>query len=181
MKYPAHVTTCALLACFIQSTRAYEAAAVINEIHYNGASPAEPEWIELSNKLSIDVDLSGWRMTGGADFTFPNGTTLRAGGFLVVSDNPAALQSAAGIMGVLGPWTGSLNNSGETLRLRDLSGRVMEEVSYNDRGRWPSGADGSGATLARKGGHTSGRTADGWEMSRRIGGTPGADNSGVIR
>lgn len=160
--------------------RAYEAAAVINEIHYNGASPTDPEWIELTNRLSIDVDLGGWRMTGGADFTFPAGTTLRAGGYVVISDNPAALQTSAGITGVLGPWTGSLNNSGETLRLRDLSGRVMEEVSYNDRGRWPNGADGSGATLSRKGGHVSGRTADGWELSKRVGGSPGASNDGVI-
>lgn len=158
---------------------AYEAAAVINEIHYNGASPADPEWIELTNKLSIDVDLGGWKLSGGANFTFPAGTTLKAGGYLVISSNPAALQTAAGITGVLGPWVGSLNNSGETLRLRDLSGRVMEEVTYNDRGRWPSGADGSGATLARKGGHTRGDSADGWELSARVGGSPGADNHGV--
>ena len=153
---------------------------MINEIHYNGAAPGDPEWIELHNRLSIDVDLGGWRLTGGADFTFPAGTTLKAGGFLVVSDNPAALQTAAGITGVLGPWTGSLNNAGETLRLRDLSGRLMEEVTYNDRGRWPSGADGSGATLARKGGHVSGGSPDGWELSRAVGGSPGADNSGLL-
>lgn len=168
----------ALLAAF--PARAYEAAAVINEIHYNGAAPTDPEWIELTNRLSIDVDLGGWKLSGGADFTFPAGTTLRAGGFLVISDNPTVLQTSAGITGVLGPWTGSLNNSGETLRLRDLSGRVMEEVTYNDRGRWPSGADGSGATLARKGGHVSGRSADGWELSKRVGGSPGASNDGVI-
>ena len=159
---------------------AYEAAAVINEIQYNGAAPGDPEWIELTNQLSIDVDLGGWKLSGGADFTFPAGTTLRAGAFMVISDNPAALQTAAGITGVLGPWTGSLNNSGETIRLRDLSGRLMDEVSYNDRERWPAGADGSGATLARKGGHTSGRTVDGWDLSQRVGGSPGADNSGVV-
>jgi hypothetical protein len=155
---------------------AYEAAAVINEIHYNGASLTDPEWIELTNKLSIDVDLGGWKLSGGVDFSFPAGTILRAGGFLVISDNPAVLQTAAGIPGVLGPWTGSLSNGGETLRLRDMSGRLMEEVTYNDRGRWPSGADGSGATLSSKGIHTSGRTADGLELSKRIGGSPGAAN-----
>ena len=153
---------------------------MINEIHYNGAAPGDPEWIELHKRLSIDVDLGGWRLTGGADFTFPVGTTLKAGGFLVVSGNPAALQLAAGITGVLGPWTGSLNNAGETLRLRDLSGRLMDEVAYNDRGRWPSGADGSGATLARKGGHVSDNGPDGWELSKTVGGSPGADNRGLV-
>jgi len=168
-----------LLPLLADSARALEAAAVISEIHYNGAAPGDPEWIELTNRLSIDVDLSGWKLAGGANYTFPAGTTLQAGGFLVISDNPAALQTAAGITGVLGPWTGSLNNSGETLRLRDLSGRLMEEVTYNDRGRWPSGADGSGATLSRKGGHTRGDLADGWELSKRVGGSPGAANDAV--
>ncbi len=167
------------LAATPSALYALEAAAVINEIQYNPAAPGDPEWIELTNKLSVDVDLTGWRLTGGANFDFPAGTTLRAGGYLVISDNPAALQTAASITGVLGPWTGSLNNSGETLRLRDLSGRLMDEVTYNDRGRWPSGADGSGATLARKSGHVSGRTADSWALSRRVGGSPGAGNEAV--
>jgi len=52
-------------------------------------------------------------------------------------------------------------------------------VTYNDRGRWPGGADGSGATLARKGGHTRGDSADGWELSKRTGGSPGAPNDGI--
>jgi hypothetical protein len=167
-----------LLLC-VPAARSYEAAAIINEIHYNGAASADPEWLELHNQLSIDVDLTGWRLTGGANYTFPAGTTLKAGGYLVISGNPSALQTAAGITGVLGPWTGNLNNGGETLRLRDLSDRVMEEVTYNDRGRWPSGADGSGATLARKGGHTRGDSADGWELSKRTGGSPGASNDGI--
>ncbi len=167
------------LLCCAASAQAFEAAAVINEIQYNPAAPADPEWIELHNRLSIAVDLGGWRLTGGANFTFPAGTTLPPGGYVVLSDNPSALQTAVGITGVLGPWTGSLNNSGETLRLRDLSGRVMDEVTYNDRGRWPSGADGSGATLARKGGHVSGRLADDWELSKRLGGSPGASNDGI--
>ena len=155
---------------------ALEAAAVINEIQYHPAAPTDPEWIELRNRLSIDVDLTGWQLTGGANFTFPTGTVLKANGFLVLASNPAALQSASGITGVLGPWSGNLSNAGESLRLRDLSGRLMDEVSYNDSGAWPVGPDGSGSTLSRRDGHLNGRQPAAWAVSRQSGGTPGTPN-----
>lgn len=159
---------------------ALEAVAVFNEIQYNPATVASPEWIELKNPQSTDVDLSGWRLAGGAKFTFPNGTIIRAGGFVVLSGNPAALQAEAGITGVLGPWTGNLSNSGETLELFDLSGRLMDEVTYNDRGLWPAGPDGSGSTLARRSGHLPGGSASSWTTSRATGGSPGTANDALL-
>lgn len=158
---------------------ALEAAAVIHEIQYHPASTSDAEWIELHNRFSIDVDLAGWRLTGGVDFTFPEGTVLAAGGYLVVAGDPAAMQAAFGLQGVLGPWSGNLDNGGETLRLRDRSGRLMDEVAYRDGDGWPIGADGSGSTLARLEGHLPGNRASAWRVSRQTGGTPGADNDSV--
>jgi hypothetical protein len=62
---------------------------------------------------------------------------------LVIAANPALLA------GSIGPFTGQLDDGGETLRLKNLNGRIMDEVSYEDEGDWPVGADGSGATVAR--------------------------------
>ena len=55
---------------------------VINEIMYNtpSANPAE-EWIELHNRGTTAVNLLGWRISDGVDYTFGN-VTIPAGGYL---------------------------------------------------------------------------------------------------
>ena len=75
--------------------RSADATAVFNEAMYHPAPAAAPEWMEFRNVLSVNLDLSGWKITGGVDFVFPEGTVLPSGGFLVVSSTagnpPAAL------------------------------------------------------------------------------------------
>jgi hypothetical protein len=93
-----------------------DSVVVLNEIHYNPANPAL-EFVELHNPLSVNVDLSGWRFDGGVTFPFPEGTVIVARGYLVVAANPTALQAATGFAGALGPFTGTLSNGGETIRL----------------------------------------------------------------
>lgn len=143
---------------------------VFNELQYHPANPAEPEWIELHNQMTVDVDLSGWRIRGGVDFDFPAGTVISARGYLLVSGVPASVQSA------IGPWSGSLSNGGERLRLRNNSDRLMDEIDYRDSGRWPVGADGSGATLAKIAEDRGDDDASNWRASVEIGGTPGRQN-----
>ena len=68
-----------LLQCALVSTQVARASAdsilVFNEIHYNPADgSADSEWIEFHNLNGVDVDVSGWRLRGGADFDFPEGT-----------------------------------------------------------------------------------------------------------
>ena len=142
MKNPALALVFAILFCADVG-----AQVVFNEIHYHPVerpafdaagnpvfqgttAPADfsddvHEFIELSNPAAEAVDLSNWRIAGGVDFTFPSGTTIPAGGFLVVAKDPARIQAVYGISNVLGPYTGKLSNSGDTLRL----------VTPNNRGR----------------------------------------------
>lgn len=70
---------------------------------------------ELRNEMSVNMDLTGWRITGGVNFTFPSNTSIPAGGHLVIAANPGALPGVS----ALGPWTGSLNNGGETIRAEE--------------------------------------------------------------
>ena len=93
-----------------------DSVVVVNELHYNPANAAL-EYVELHNQLSVNVDMSGWRFDGGITFQFPEGTVLPARGYLVVAANPAALQAATGFAGALGPFTGTLSNDGESLKL----------------------------------------------------------------
>lgn len=94
-----------------------DSVVVINEIHYNPTTNAALEYVELRNQLYVNVDMSGWRFDGGIVFDFPEGTVVPARGYLVVAKDPAALQTATGFAGALGPFVGSLANDGEKLTL----------------------------------------------------------------
>lgn len=153
---------------FSASARAFDSVVVINEINYHPAA-GQVEWVELRNLHAVDVNLGRWELTGGADFVFPEGMTIPGHGYLVVS-------SVAGQPGgALGPFSGQLANSGERVRLRNQTGRIMDEVEYEDAGEWPVGADGSGATLARRHATASSEPSV-WTASAEIGGTPGRVN-----
>lgn len=168
----AWMALCVLVAtlCASFSVKA-DSVVVFNEIHYHPRDPQGTEWIELHNQMAIDVDLSHWRLRGGVDYDFPSGTVIPADGYLLIASNPDQ-----GVRGALGPWSGQLANDGEELRLRNNSGRLMDRVEYGDRGRWPIGPDGSGATLAKTDEDTASGHPANWRASAEVGGTPAARN-----
>jgi Lamin Tail Domain len=60
---------------------------VINEVFPHGAVATDPDWIELKNVSSSPVDLTDYRLRDNkiADLTtLPTGTSIDAGGYLVV-------------------------------------------------------------------------------------------------
>nr|WP_226895531.1 lamin tail domain-containing protein [Luteolibacter marinus] len=126
------------------TTAAVPDNAVITEFHYRPADKTSPEeFIEIHNPGDSALDLSGWTLSDAVAFTFPGGTTLPAGGYLVVAENPATLLSRYGAA-ALGPWTGNLNSSGESIDLRDAGGTLRDRVDYGVGFPWPTGSDGGG-------------------------------------
>lgn len=154
-----------------------------NEIMYNpvGNTDSRLEWIELHNQLAIRMDISNWRLSGGVNYVFPEGTVIPGGGYLIVGVDPQALSTELGITGAVGPYTGSLNNAGEELELRNNSDRVMDVLQYSDQGDWPVGADGSGASLAKINGERPSEPGENWRASQEMGGTPGRENFPAYR
>lgn len=166
-----------MVSCLIGGVAsAADTTTVFNEVMYHPALSTDSEWIELANLMAVNMDLSGWEITGGINYTFPEGTVIPAGSHLVVAAQPSVLASQTGLSGILGPWIGSLNNGGETLVLRDRARRVMDELSYADNSHWPAAADGGGFSLARRAGAVSGKLPEHWVASVLRGGTPGVDN-----
>jgi hypothetical protein len=152
-----------------------DAVVTFHEIHYNPAAGQDGEWIELHNQMAVDVDVSGWSLADGVGFTFPEGTVIAGGGFLVVAKSPGH-PSLAGVSGVLGPFTGNLSNGGETLDLKSRTGRLMDRISYSDNAPWPLAADGAGATLAKRDPGGIAAEPSHWRASSQAGGSPAAAN-----
>ena len=158
-----------------------DSTVVFNEIMYHpSTNEAEMEWVELHNQMSVDMDISHWSLAGGIAYTFAEGTIVPGGGYLVVAISPATLMATAGITNVLGPFSGRLSNSGDTLQLLNNSRRVMDSLTYGMEGDWPVAPDGSGVSLAKR--NPNGATADAgnWCASTQVGGTPGTENFPVV-
>jgi hypothetical protein len=150
---------------------------VFNELMYNPVSTGETlEWLEIHNQMAVDVDLSGWQISGGIDFQFAAGTVAAAGDYVVIAKSPTDLEDSGGPAGSLGPFDGSLSNSGETLRLSNSNGRLIDVVDYRDEGDWPTGPDGSGASLAKHSPTAASTSFANWTTSIELGGTPGSEN-----
>jgi hypothetical protein len=154
-----------------------DSTVVFNEVMYHpSGNQSSLEWIELYNQQAVDMDLSGWYFARGVDYQFPEGTIVPGGGFLVVAAAPDELETATGFSAAHGPWVGRLDNAGETLELRDNSDRVMDVIDYSIAYPWPEAADGSGATLAKRGAMTGSDEVANWTASFTVGGTPGRHN-----
>lgn len=158
-----------------QSSR--KTSLVISEIMYHPANVAgltnSLEFVELFNTLGTPEDLSGYRLDGDVHFTFPEGTFLPGGSFLVVARSPVDLQSQAGITGVLGPFTGNLPNDSGTVQLRSPAGAIFLEVNYGSKAPWPVSPDGAGHSLVLARPSYGENSPKAWHASDSIGGSPG--------
>lgn len=150
---------------------------VFSEIQYApGGGPGAGngvEFIEIANHGDVFVDMTGWTLDGGVTFRFPDGFQLQAGARVVVTSQPEALAPSAGLAPVLGPWSGNLNNAGDTLRLRDSIGAVKLKLDYSPNAPWPVAADGTGHSLVLASPSFGQEDPRAWAPSRARGGSPG--------
>jgi hypothetical protein len=124
---------------------------VINEIMYNPSVP-NAQYVELYNNSSdVAFDLSGWQFQG-LGYTFPQGSYIHPGCFLVLAANGPAFAGAYGAtLPVFDTFTNPLPLSGPVtlalLQPQTSSNVVVAEVRYDSAPPWPSGADGLGSSL----------------------------------
>ena len=123
------------------------ADVVINEIHYDANPKTEPtEFVELFNSGDARVYVSGWRIAGGVDYTFPDGSILDSGDFLVIAEDVAVIRSRFGFQTVH-QYRGNLDNDGEKIKLMDSFGKDVDEVDYDSGFPWPTSARGVGSSM----------------------------------
>ena len=148
----------------------------VSEIMYQPAPRTDAynlEYLELYNSNPWLQDISGYQLAGGSiSYTFPPGTIMAGGSFLVVAAAPGDLQSVYGLANVLGPYHGSLKKSG-TVQLNDEHGHVLLVIPFSNVFPWPVAADGTGHSLVL-GNPTYGEgDPRAWDISDVVGGSPG--------
>ena len=165
------------------NTAARVGPVVISEVHYHPAAPSaaalamdpaldaeELEFVEVLNPTSETVDLSQWRLRGGVDFDFPEGTLLDGGETILVisfdpdrADNAARRQAFLTHFGLssdarlIGGLSGQLGNGQDRVQLQRHTLSVEQqavylwedEIFYDDQAPWPMDADGQGESLQR--------------------------------
>ncbi|MCA9245594.1 MAG: lamin tail domain-containing protein [Planctomycetales bacterium] len=183
---------------------------LVSEVHYNpadpdglgGVDPNDLEFVEIHNPTDLEVPLVEWQLQGGVDFAFAADAVLPAGGVLVVVPFDPQLQAALadqfrahygldGAVALAGPYTGVLDNGGETVRLSRpddppldeplLFPRLLEdELRYDDIAPWPLAADGGGSSLARTASNAWGADPASWQAAAP---SPGVfvDNGPALR
>jgi hypothetical protein len=138
----------------------------------------EFEFIELKNVASTNLELSGVSFTSGIHYTFPVGSFVAPGHFVVLVANPAAFTNRYPAVHVDGVYTGHLSNSGDMLTLVHVTGVPICSLSYGTRAPWSSSPDGTGFSLvpANPNFNPDPSNPANWRASTIIGGSPGADD-----
>ena len=152
---------------------------VINEVLYHPASGnQDEEYIEVLNTGPGTVELSGWSLKGGIDFSFPAGTTMDAGTYLVIAKSLGPFSDVYPLppSSVIGDFSRKLGNGGDTVLLLDADFQIIDSVIYDDRSPWPEAADGGGSSLELRHPALDNTLAQSWGASAP-GGTPGFENS----
>ena len=110
---------------------------LVSAVEFNPSSGNQlQEYVALTNPNPYAVDISGWKLTSGAKFTFKPGTVMPSNGVLYVSPNVVAFRKrTTGPRGgqglfVVGPYSGQLNARGESIVLRDDTGFLITSNRY---------------------------------------------------
>lgn len=118
---------------------------VISEVHYNpdtahgvAGSPDDNEWVEIYNPTGSSVIMDNWWIgdTAASIDRIPNGTTIPAGGYLVISQSsttPSFWPSTSAVFVSLEATIGGgLSNTNDAVFLFDASGATttVDAVSW---------------------------------------------------
>jgi hypothetical protein len=126
----------------------------LSEIMYNPPKVGwvdgdEFEFIELFNRGTNVLDLSGALFGAGIEFVFTNETLLGPGQYFVLARSASQFDAKYPGVPLHGLYSGKLDNAGDTLALRLPSGAPVFIGAYDNAAPWPTEADNSGLSLQR--------------------------------
>lgn len=169
-----------------------EHALVVNEIMYDPLS-GQAEYVELFNSWNRDVDVSQWKLSDrpGSSGSV-NSTTLskarriiHPGEFFIIGTDtnlldlfPRLHDANPRLVLISNSVDLGLNNDGDVVLLKDLTGSVIDSVLYSPTWHNPGVHDVSGRSLERINPRLPANQARNWNTcTLHSGGTPGEQNS----
>ena len=145
-----------------------------------GWSEADFEFIELQNVGDQNLALEGHVLSKGVSYTFA-AVQLLPGQRTVVVNNRSASESRHGAgINIAGEYSGSLGNSGDSLRLRDSSDETIVDFDFEQE--WYPSTDGGGFSLSLINPLAPLDTwgdPNSWKASLAPGGSPGSENGAI--
>lgn len=162
----------------------WQSQLVINEIMYAPISGQEgDQFVELYNRGTNTIDLSNWCLTGGVQFSFPTGTWIFPGGYVVAGKNIHRLRENYAQLNAtnsFGDFSGTLSGSGDHLAIcqvltnSDGSSVLVpiNEVTYGVGGSWGQSSHFGGSSLELIDPESQNRFAASWADSDESGKAP---------
>jgi hypothetical protein len=117
---------------------------LISDIFYNlNKTFDRTEFIKIYNPSDVAVDLSGYTLSEAFEFTFPEGSIIKSKQKVFVAKDLSLTPEISNSPDSWNWTSGSLANEGETIRLSNKYGIVIDQVSYKPGVPWPnvSGTD----------------------------------------
>lgn len=169
---------------------------VINEIMFNDSGTGGcGDWIELYNPSDSEVSLENWKFTDHGDYTswetaidiadidtqdiytFPAGTKLEGGGFVVIAADRKAFTAVHPDLAKIIDTMPFRLKSAETLLLFDNEDRLVTAVSYRPEPPWPVSPDGNGPSFELIDAAGLNYHPRNWKASAQANGSPGRPNT----
>lgn len=157
------LTKCLLFCVFLIQTL-YAQNLMFTEIMYNDPRPGTDklEFLEIYNHDVVPVNLLGYSL-GGVTFTFPD-TVIQPNQYYVVAVDKDTFSTMFGFQPF--QWTsGSLLNTGETVKLFNASGGLVDSVKYSSANGWNTRANGFGPSLILCDVNVDNNLATSWDTS----------------
>jgi len=159
---------------YLEFTPVESSDIVINEILYQKVDENSPEFIELYNRTDDNFDLSNWTISDAADntATLPEGTSLEAGAYLVLTDKQSFASSISN--GLFLSGFPSLNDAGDGVILRTSNEVTIDSLFYTER----FGGNQDGVSAEKQDPNGASNDANNWaNNSSSSGNSAGVENS----
>lgn len=166
-----------------QSASVYTRPVVINEVAWAGTSAArsEDEWIELYNRTSFPISLSGWVLYSETDlkpYLNLSGSIAANSYYLIERTDDSVTSVIADLIAPFGSGSGrGLSNSGETLVLSYAS--TSADQTPNSCSGWCGGGTSNYASMERYDPEGAGADSANWRSSNWVRNGANADNAAI--